>query len=153
TAVLDAVVALQGRAPASEVCVVGFRFGAAAAAIAAAELDPALVVLLAPPRDAGEAALELARDSARSTLGRSPTTLGFGHTMPVGFADAGTPRRMASSMRAVAGRLLVAEFADPPTDALPDGAERLVVPGAMSRFRIRWAAHLARVAEPVVRRR
>jgi hypothetical protein len=57
-------------------------------------------------------------------------------------------------MEGIGGRLIVVEFEEPPrTERIPAGAERLVVAGAMGRYRVRWAVHLARAAEPALRRR
>jgi hypothetical protein len=153
-AVIDAAIALRARAPAGGLGLVGFRFGASAATLAAAELDPRTVILLAPVRDPAAAVEAIRRQSARATLGRGSIAEGFGHTLPVALADHGAAGRITGAMAAIADRTVVADFADPPSsNDLPDGTELLVVPGTMTRFRVRWAAHLARAAEPVVRHR
>jgi hypothetical protein len=153
-AVVDAVRALRARAPAARLCLVGFRFGAAAAILAADELNPGAVILLAPVRDPATAVEAIRRESARATLGRGSTAEAFGHTLPVALADHGTADRISGAMASIADRVVVADFADPPSSTeLPEGTERLVVPGTMTRFRVRWAAHLARAAEPALRHR
>jgi len=152
-AVCDAAAELRARVPAEDLCLIGFRFGAAATALAAVELDPATVALLAPTPDPAAAIEELRREAARATLGRGAATEAFGHTLPVSFAGAEDRWRIEAAMGSTAERLVVARFAEPPPDGLPAGAEEIVVPGAISGFRKRWAAHLARAATPAVRRR
>jgi hypothetical protein len=153
-AVVDAAIALRARAPAAALCLVGFRFGAAAATLAAEELDPKAVILLAPVGDPAAAVAAIRRESARATLGRGSTAEAFGHTLPVALADDGTAERITRAMASTADRIVVADFAAPrDSTELPAGIERLAVPGAMTQFRIRWAAHLARAAEPVLRHR
>ena len=152
-AVRDAGAELRARETVGDLWLIGFRFGAAAAALAAAELAPSVLTMLSPTRDPAAAIGELRRDAARATLGRGGATDAFGHTLPPALADAGDGVRIESAMEAAAERLIVVDFAEPPGRPVPAGAEVLVVPGAMGGFRVRWAAHLARAAEPALRRR
>ncbi|HXJ66723.1 MAG TPA: hypothetical protein VNN79_23440 [Actinomycetota bacterium] len=151
-AVRDAAGALRARVPFLDLCLVGFRFGAAAALLAAGKLEPSLVVALAPTPDPSAAVEELRRDSERATFGRGGDAA-FGHSVPRSIGGADAPGRIAAAMARMGSRLVVVRFTEPPMEGLPAAATDVVVPGTLGRFRIRWASHLARPAESAIEER